>query len=110
MGPIVEGCLALLCAAGIAALVWLLFGWLARPSPVHTLQVILPGRGDGETLEGDLRWLSWLRRAGLFQGEAVIWDRELTPQGRELALRLTLRWPGVVLWPAGELKEYIAGP
>ena len=107
MGPIVEGCLALLCAAGIAALVWLLFGWLVRPSPVHTLQVILPGRGDGEALEGDLRWLSWLRRAGLFQGEAVIWDRELTPQGRELALQLALRWPWVTCCPRGALEEWM---
>ena len=29
------------------------------------------------------------------------------PRGRELALRLTLRWPGVALWPAGALEEYI---
>ena len=107
MGPIVEGCLALLCAAGIVVLVWLLFGWLVRPSPVHTLQVILPGRGDGEPLEGDLRWLSWLRRAGLFRGEAVIWDAGLTPEGRELALRLSLRWSWVTCCPSGALEEWL---
>ena len=27
---------------------------------------------------------------------------------RELALRLTARWPGVVLWPASDLPDYIA--
>ena len=37
----------------------------------------------------------------------VIADVDLTPQGWELALRLTTRWPGVVLWPVSALEEYI---
>ena len=32
--------------------------------------------------------------------EVVVW---------ELATRLTARWPEVILWPAGELGDYIAG-
>ena len=34
-------------------------------------------------------------------------DVDLTPQGWELALRLTLRWPDLALWPASALEEYI---
>ena len=40
-------------------------------------------------------------------GTVVIADVDLTPQGWELALRLTTRWPGVVLWPVSALEEYI---
>ena len=37
----------------------------------------------------------------------VIADVDLTPQGWELALRLTLRWPDLALWPVSALEEYI---
>ena len=47
------------------------------------------------------------RRAGLFRGEAVIWDEALDREGRQLALRLALRWPWVVCCPPGELEEWL---
>ena len=84
MGPVTEAILALLCALGAAVLLWLFFGWLVRPASVHNLWTVIPGRGDGDSLEAALRQLAWLRRAGLFRGEAVIWDAGLTPEGREL--------------------------
>ena len=52
-------------------------------------------------------WLVWLRSLGLLSCCVVIADLDLTAQGREVALRLALRWPEVVLWPAGDLPDYI---
>ena len=105
MGPVTEAILALLCALGAAVLLWLLLGWLVRPASVHNLRTVIPGRGDGDSLEAALRQLAWLRRAGLFRGEAVIWDAGLTPEGRELALHLALRWSWVTCCPRGALEE-----
>ena len=107
MGPVTEAILALLCALGAAALLWLFFGWLVRPASVHNLWTVIPSRGDGDTLEAALRQLAWLRRAGLFRGVAVIWDAGLTPEGRELALHLALRWPWVTCCPRGALEEWL---
>ena len=90
VGPVTEAILALLCALGAALLLWLLLGWLVRPASVHNLWTVIPGRGDGDSLEAALRQLAWLRRAGLFRGEAVIWDEALDREGRQLALRLAL--------------------
>ena len=50
--------------------------------------------------------LAWVL-LGLLSCPVVIADVDLTPQGWELALRLTTRWPGVVLWPVSALEEYI---
>ena len=85
-----EAALALLCALGVGSLLWLLFGLLVRPARGREPWVVLPGRGPGEDLEAGLRQLAWLRRAGLFRGEAVIWDEDLDREGRQLALRLAL--------------------
>ena len=107
VGPVTEAILALLCALGAAVLLWLLLGWLVRPASVHNLWTVIPGRGDGDSLEAALRQLAWLRRAGLFRGEAVIWDAGLTPEGRELALHLALRWSWVTCCPRGALEEWL---
>lgn len=104
---ILEAALALLCAVGAGSLLWLLFGLLVRPSRGREPWVVLPGRGDGSDLEASLRQLAWLRRAGLLCGEAVIWDEDLDREGRQLALRLTLRWPWVICCPPGELEEWL---
>ena len=105
--PVTEAILALLCALGATVLLWLFFGWLIRPASVHNLWTVIPGRGNGDSLEAALRQLAWLRRAGLFRGEAVIWDAGLTPEGRELALRLALRWSWVTCCPRGALEEWL---
>ena len=70
--------------------------------------MVLPGRGDGEALEQQVRSFLWLRGMGLLRCPIVIADAGLTPAGWELATRLTARWPEVILWPASELGEYIA--
>ena len=102
-----EAVLALLCAVGRGSLLGLLVGLLVRPARGREPWVVLPGRGAGAELEAGLRQLAWLRRAGLFRGEAVIWDEDLDREGRQLALRLALRWPWVTCCPPEELEEWL---
>ncbi len=96
------------CALGLALAAWWLFGRLLRPMPERGCQVVIPGRGEGEGLEQTIRAFVWLRGLGLLNCPLIIADVGLTPQGWELALRLAARWPGVVLWPACDLGDYIA--
>ena len=110
MEGILEVLLAAACAAGLGLLAWWLFGRLLRPIPRQAMYALLPGRGEGEGLEQSVRAFIWLRSLGMLSCPLAIADIDLTARGREVALRLTLRWPGVVLWPAGELSEYIANP
>ena len=107
MGPVTEAILALLCALGAALLLWLLLGWLVRPASVHNLWTVIPGRGTETRWRPPSGSWAWLRRAGLFRGEAVIWDAGLTPEGRELALHLALRWSWVTCRPRGTLEEWL---
>ena len=96
------------CVLGLAFVAWWLFGRLFRPMPGQGVRVLIPGRGEGEDLEQTLRAFMWLRGLGLLDCPIIIADLGLTPKGWELALRLTARWPGVVLWPASDLPDYIA--
>lgn len=64
--------------------------------------------GGGEDLEQQVRSFLWLRGLGLLRCPILIADAGLTPAGWELALRLTARWPEVILWPASDLGDYIA--
>ena len=102
-----EGTLCVLCVLGLCALAWVLLGRLLRPIPARNVRLVITGRGEGEDLEQTVRGLMWLRGLGLLSCPVVIADVDLTPQGWELALRLTTRWPGVVLWPVSALEEYI---
>lgn len=98
---------AILFVIGGAALLWYLFGRLLRPIRGGRIWMVLPGDGDGAGLEETLRWLAWCRDGGAFRGCAVIFDRSLTPQGRELALNLARRWSWVSCCPAGSLEEWL---
>ena len=109
MGMLWDVLLAGICVCGLALVGWWLFGLLLRPLPGRSAKVVLPGRGDGEALEQQVRSFLWLRGMGLLRCPIVIADAGLTPAGWELATRLTARWPEVILWPAGELGDYIAG-
>lgn len=107
MGTFWDILLAAVCACGLAFVGWWLFG-LLRPLPGWEAKVMIPGRGAGEGLEQQVRSFLWLRGLGLLRCPIVIADSGLTPAGWELALRLTARWPEVILWPASDLGEYIA--
>ena len=103
-----ELALTLVCIAGLALGAWWLLGRLLRPIPESGVWVVLPGRGEGGELEQQMRLVAWLRGLGMLRGPAVIADVDLTPQGRELALRLAARWPETALWPADRLDELMA--
>ncbi|MEA4934521.1 MAG: hypothetical protein VB071_13205 [Lawsonibacter sp.] len=107
MGLLIDILLTLVCAIGLAFLAWWLFGRLLRPIPEQQARVLIPGRGEGENLEQTVRTFIWLRGLGLMNCPIVIADVDLTPDGWELALRLTVRWPDVVLWPVNHLADYI---
>lgn len=108
MGELLDALLAAVCAMGLAFVAWWLFGLVLRPLPNWESRIILPGRGEGEQLEQQLRSLIWLRGLGLIRCPIIIADIDLTPQGWELALRLAARWPGVVLWPVSDLPDYLS--
>lgn len=108
MGMFRDAVLALICILGLAFVGWWLFGLLLRPLPGREAKVVIPGRGEGNDLEQQVRSFLWLRGLGLLRCPIVIADVGLTSSGWELALRLTARWPGVILWPASELGEYIS--
>ena len=82
--------------------------WASRYVAACYNSGIISGRGEGEKLEQQVRSFLWLRALGLLRCPIVIADAGLTPAGWELALRLTARWPGVILWPVGDLADYIA--
>lgn len=95
----------LLAFAGAALLAVWLYGRLLRPLPRCPFRVVIPGRGEGEDLEQAIRAVVWLKSLGLLDCTLVIADVDLTEGGRELALHLADRWPGVVLCPAAELDQ-----
>lgn len=97
-------------AAALAGVLWRLLGRIMRPGNLSGAQVVLSAAGDGENLEGTLRALIWLRSAGLLRCPIVVADCGLSPLGREAALRLALRWPEVMLWPAANLPEVLDPP
>lgn len=107
MGMIWDVLLAAVCACALAFAGWWLMGLLLHPLPGRPARVVITGRGGGEELEQQLRSFLWLRGMGLLRCPIVIADAGLTPAGWELALRLTVRWPGVILWPASDLGDYI---
>ena len=107
MGAFWDAVLAVICICGLAFVGWWLFGLLLRPLPGGLARVVITGRGGGEDLEHQVRSFLWLRGLGLLRCPIVIADAGLTPAGWDLALRLTARWPEVILWPAGDLGDYI---
>ena len=100
-----DAALAFVCVLGLAFGAWWLFGLLLRPLPGCGAAILIPGRGEGERLEQLVRAVIWLRGMGLVKSPVLIADVSLSPAGRELALRLAARWPGVMVWPAGELED-----
>lgn len=96
-----------LCGVSLGILCWWLFGRLLRPMSELPTLLVIPGRGRGERLEQTVRALIWLRGMGLLSCPIVIADVDLTSTGWELALRLTARWPEVILWPASDLAGYL---
>lgn len=107
MGYSLEVLTATLCVLGLTGFLWWLLGRLVRPLPGEAACILLLGRGDGAELESSVRGFIWLRSLGVVKVPILIADLGLEPTGREIALRLCARWPGVVLWPAEDLRDYL---
>ena len=107
MGPALEILTAAVCLLGLGGLLWWLWGRLLRPIARQPVYVLLLGEGDGEGLEQTLREFMWLRGMGLLQAPILLVDDGLTPEGRELALALSRRWPNVRLRRWEQLNIHI---
>ena len=107
MGCAMEAAAATLCVLGLTGALWWLLGRMLRPLPGGSAFVLLRGTGEGNGLEQTVRGFIWLRRLGVMNSPILIADLGLNPRGREIALRLCARWPGVILWPAQELADYL---
>ena len=102
-----EAAAAATCVLGLGGALWWLLGRLLRPVENGSMVAVLPARGTGEGLEQAVRLMIWLRSLGLLNCPVVIADLGLNGAGRDVALRLAARWPDVMLWPAGQLAEYM---
>lgn len=111
MKSLLEIILALLSAAGLLWLCWLLFSRLLSGGsdwrrPVYA---VVPAEGAGEALEGEIRHLLWLR-GGQGRFHIIIADRGLNPAGQAAATALLARNPGLVICPVERLGEYLSHP
>lgn len=106
MQLVIEIAAVFLSVVGLLSLGWLLFGRLLAPIGSRAWAVI-PGVGDGETLEQDVTGLLWLRGGKLACFTVIIVDCGLSPTGRILAGKLAEREPGVLVCPAERLAELI---
>lgn len=102
-----EAAAATLCVLGLTGALWWLLGRILRPLPRGSAFVLLRGRGNGSGLEQTVRGFIWLRSLGLLHCTILIADLGLDNRGREIALRLCARWPGVILWPGEDLIHYL---
>ena len=75
MNAIWQVLLALLAAAGLLSLGWLLFGRLVRPAGgAGQVYAVVPAAGDGAGLEQTVKGLLWLRDGELARFTVVIAD------------------------------------
>lgn len=104
---ILEIFLALCAAFGLLSLLWLCLGRMldtgGHGAPVFS---VLVARGEAETLEHEVNRLQWQRNAG-GRGFTVIADDGLSADGRQIAIRLAQREPGVVYCPLKELEAWM---
>lgn len=90
----------LLCALGAAAvlvLCWLLLARLLLPMQTKQSFLVLPCRGDGDTMEQDCRAYLLLRSIGALQQPLLLVDSGLSEEGRRLAGLMTTLDPSIEL-------------
>lgn len=86
--------LAVFCAIGLAACIRFAVGRLVYP--IRGVLIILPARGDGHTLEHQLKGLCALSGEGRLEGETIfLADCGLDDEGLANAERLCRRYPAV---------------
>ena len=96
-------------AAGLVILGWYLFGRLLTPAGGLSGGVcaVVPGRGEGANLEGDVRRLLWEQGDRGVRYPVIVADGGLDDQGRAAAAALADRYPQVEICPADRLGAYI---
>ena len=109
MTVLAELILALLAAAGLLFLGWLLFGKMLTPvgglgAPMY---IAIRGEGDGIGLEHTVNTLIWLRGKELAQCPILLLDAGLNEEGRIVAKLLASRWPEIRLCRPEDLANYI---
>ncbi|WP_297213911.1 hypothetical protein [uncultured Flavonifractor sp.] len=110
MHAIAEVLLALLAAAGLLALGWVLMGRLVSPSAGGgAVYAVVPASGGGEHLEQDVKGLLWLRGGEPARFTIVIADNGLDPAGRAVAAALLAESTGLVICPGERLGAYLLG-
>ena len=101
-----DGLIAFLAAGGVSTILWLLAETLLRRhSPAAEAVLVLPGRGDGATLERALHLTMEQRATG--ETPILLADCGLDETGLRLAQSLTQRYSRVQLCPAEELENYL---
>ena len=98
----------LLCALGAAAvlgLLWLLLAQLLLPMQTKQSFLVLPCRGDGETVEQDCRAYLLLRSIGALQQPLLLVDSGLSEEGKRLAGLMTTLDPSIELCQAQALQS-----
>lgn len=89
-----EGVAAFFQAAGIAAVLWVLFDWLLYPRRVIHTPVYVPLSGDAQELDRLLRRLEGLH--------VTLLDEGLSLRGAQRAQRAVDRRPNTTLMKRGE--------
>ena len=86
--------LAVFCTIGLAACIRFAVGRMVYP--IRGALIILPARGDGRTLEHQLKGLWALSSEGRLEDERIfLADFDLNDEGLANAERLCRRYPGV---------------
>ena len=110
METVLEIIVAVLAAFGLGMAAWLLFGRMVTPIGVRggaPAAAVVRARGDGAGLEQTVDGLLWLSRSGWPALRIILADDGLTETGRQRALHLTERAPGVRYCPPGTPAEDI---
>lgn len=82
-----------------------LYSYLLRPYAAFGTLAVVWGSGNGDGLEQRVRSLMWLQNCGLLRCRPVLLDYGLDEEGRALAVRLAVRYPGLTLCGRGELER-----
>ena len=95
--------LVTLCCTGC-----MLYSCLLRPHTPKGTWAVVWGVGPGDGLEQRVRSLMWLQNCGLLRCSVVVADGGLDGNGRALAARLVVRYPGLTLCSRQELEHRLS--
>ena len=97
--------LTLLSLTGLCCGLCMLYARLLLPEGPQGIWAVVWTAGTAEGLELRVRSLMWLQECGVLHCRVVIADGGLDPEGRKVADRLLMRYPGVSLCGRDELAQ-----